>query len=197
MVEMTEAANILHNATAGSLVLMDEIGRGTSTFDGMSLAWACAEYLAGQVGAYTLFATHYFELTLLTEHYPTVANAHLDAVEHGDAIVFMHAVKPGPASQSYGLQVAKLAGLPAEVIDNARRHLHRLENQAASNTHAGGQAQLGLFGPDPLPAAKTKPPAAKTDPVRERLARLDPDELSPREALDTLYALKKLSQETR
>lgn len=198
MVEMTEAANILHNATADSLVLMDEIGRGTSTFDGMSLAWACAEHLAGQVRAYTLFATHYFELTLLAEQYPTVANVHLDAVEHGDAIVFMHAVKSGPASQSYGLQVAKLAGLPAAVIENARRHLDRLENQAASNAHTGGQAQLGLFGPDPsLPAKKPKPPAAKADPVRERLAGLDPDALSPREALDTLYALKKLSQETR
>lgn len=192
MVEMTEASNILHNATADSLVLMDEIGRGTSTFDGMSLAWACAEHLAKQVRAYTLFATHYFELTMLAERYPSVANVHLDAVEHGDSIVFMHAVKPGPASQSYGLQVAKLAGLPAAVIENARRHLNMLENQAATNAHApGAQAQLGLFGPDVQPAEKTEP-----DPVRELLTGLDLDELSPKKALDMLYTLKKLSQET-
>ncbi|HEX7026875.1 MAG TPA: DNA mismatch repair protein MutS [Gammaproteobacteria bacterium] len=193
MVEMTEAANILHNATADSLVLMDEIGRGTSTFDGMSLAWACAEHLARQVRAYTLFATHYFELTMLAEHYPTVANVHLDAIEHSDTIVFMHTVKPGPASQSYGLQVAKLAGLPAAVINNARRHLNILENQAAA--HAGSsaeQTQLGLFGPA-APPEKPKPAAVKSDPLRDLLVELNPDELTPKQALDTLYELKKLS----
>jgi DNA mismatch repair protein MutS len=128
MVEMTETANILNNATARSLVLMDEIGRGTSTYDGLSLAWACAEQLASKIGAYTLFATHYFELTRLPELMSGLANVHLDAVEHGDTIAFMHAVQEGAASRSYGLQVAALAGVPKSVIHQARHKLHELES---------------------------------------------------------------------
>ena len=122
MVEMTETANILHNATKNSLVLMDEIGRGTSTFDGLSLAWACAEQLAQKIQAYTLFATHYFELTRLPESIPELVNVHLDAVEHGEGIAFLHAVQEGAANKSYGLQVASLAGVPKEVVDNAKRN---------------------------------------------------------------------------
>ncbi len=129
MVEMTETANILHNATSSSLVLMDEIGRGTSTFDGLALAWATADYLARKIQAFTLFATHYFELITLPDECPGVQNVHLDAVEHGDGVVFLHAVKDGPANQSYGLQVAALAGVPRTVIDNARKKLTVLENQ--------------------------------------------------------------------
>ncbi len=140
MVEMSETANILHNATASSLVLMDEIGRGTSTYDGLALAWASAVYLARKVGAYTLFATHYFELTRLAEQEPTVANVHLQAVEHKDRIVFLHAVQAGPASQSYGLQVAALAGVPATVLQQARKHLALLEKQQRAD-----EPQLGLF----------------------------------------------------
>src|SRR3569623_2612162 len=130
MVEMTETANILHNATPESLVIMDEIGRGTSTFDGLSLAWACAEHLAREVRALTLFATHYFELTVLPIQLDGVANAHLDAVEHGERIVVLHAVKDGPANQSYGLHVAALAGVQADVIAAARRRLAQLEQGA-------------------------------------------------------------------
>ena len=131
MVEMSETANILHNATSNSLILMDEIGRGTSTFDGLSLAWACADYLARHTQAFTLFATHYFELTTLAEEQTAIHNIHLDAMEHGDKIVFLHAVKDGPANQSYGLQVAALAGVPQMVIANAKSKLisigkHRL-----------------------------------------------------------------------
>src|SRR5690606_4524754 len=139
MVEMTEAANILHNATPRSLVLMDEIGRGTSTFDGLSLAWACAVHLCTKVRAMTLFATHYFELTALPDDYPGVANVHLDATEHGDSIVFLHAVKPGPANQSYGLQVAQLAGIPAEVISSARAKLRQLESDEGFKSSLGSQ----------------------------------------------------------
>ncbi|MEX0734369.1 MAG: DNA mismatch repair protein MutS [Steroidobacteraceae bacterium] len=131
MVEMTEAAVILNAATDRSLVLMDEIGRGTSTYDGLSLAFACASHIARKLRAFTLFATHYFELTELAQELPEVANVHLDASEHGDGIVFLHAVKPGPASKSYGLQVAQKAGVPREVIENAREHLERLERQHA------------------------------------------------------------------
>ncbi len=120
---MTEAANILNNASANSLVLMDEIGRGTSTFDGLALAWACADHLAQKTRAFTLFATHYFELTQLPEQYSSIKNVHLDAVEHGDDIIFMHSVKNGPANQSYGLQVARLAGIPAQAIALARQKL--------------------------------------------------------------------------
>ena len=191
MVEMSEAANILHNATEHSLVLMDEIGRGTSTFDGLSLAWACAEYLATQVNAYTLFATHYFELTALAETFPIISNVHLTAIEHHDNIVFLHAVKPGPASQSYGLQVAKLAGVPMTVIENARFHLAQLEKQAA-NLHDQSQQQLGLFEKP----ATTNTPATKIKinelAILEELKQLELDALSPRNALDMLYKLKDL-----
>ncbi|MFZ5537261.1 MAG: DNA mismatch repair protein MutS [Pseudomonadota bacterium] len=178
MVEMTETANILHHATAQSLVLMDEIGRGTSTFDGLALAWAVAEKLAA-IGAYTLFATHYFELTRLPETHATARNAHLAAVEHGDRIVFLHSVQDGPASQSYGLQVAALAGVPRKVIDNARRRLRELENQS----RAEPLPQLDLFSP---------PAVAEPSPALEALRELDPDAMSPRQALEALYRLKEL-----
>lgn len=187
MVEMTETANILHNATQNSLVLMDEIGRGTSTYDGLSLAWSSAEWLAKQIGAMTLFATHYFELTELPNLIPHLANVHLDAVEHGDSIAFMHAVQEGAASQSYGLAVAGLAGVPKSVIKNARAKLHQLE-QLSKNGHASAldvaekQAdvanQLSLI-PEP-------------SEVEEALAAIDPDDLTPRQALEALYRLKKL-----
>ncbi len=180
MVEMTEAANILNNASPNSLVLMDEIGRGTSTFDGLALAWACADYLARQSKALTLFATHYFELTQLPEQYPNVHNVHLDAVEHGDKIIFMHRVKAGPANQSYGLQVAKLAGVPREAINLARQKLQQLEQQS---THP----QADLFS-SPLPL----PEPESDHPVLEAMATVQPDEMSPREALETLYRLKSL-----
>jgi DNA mismatch repair protein MutS len=181
MVEMTETANILHNATAQSLVLMDEIGRGTSTFDGMSLAWACARHLATRLHAFTLFATHYFELTTLPESLPHCANVHLDAVEHGDSIIFMHSVKEGPANQSYGLQVAQLAGVPREVVQQAKQKLFELEQEGAERSeHDSGVPQMPLFEPDP------------PHPLEEVLGLLEPDEMSPREALQALYRLKEL-----
>jgi DNA mismatch repair protein MutS len=187
MVEMEETANILHNATENSLVLMDEIGRGTSTFDGLSLAWSCAVELASSIRAYTLFATHYFELTTLPDEYPGIANVHLDAVEHGDSIVFLHAVTEGPANQSYGLQVAALAGVPREIIRRARTRLRELEQSAQQ--HAEQQVnQLSLFGLD----TEEKNPA---NTILEELQGLEPDELSPRQALEQIYRLKKLSEE--
>ena len=182
MVEMTESANILHNATERSLVLMDEVGRGTSTFDGLALAWAIARQLLERNQALTLFATHYFEMTRIALEYKEALNVHLDAVEHKDSIVFLHAVEDGPASQSYGLQVAQLAGVPKTVIQRARRLLQQLEDAS----RAGG-AQADLFA---RPAAQEPEPAA--DPVRDALAQVNPDELSPREALELLYRLKKL-----
>ena len=182
MVEMEETANILHNASEQSLVLMDEIGRGTSTFDGLSLAWACAVELATYLRAFTLFATHYFELTTLPEEYPGIANLHLDAVEHGDSIVFLHAVREGPANQSYGLQVATLAGVPKQVIGKARQRLRELE--ASAQRHAEQQqSQLPLFdlaAPEPEPSE-----------IETLLERIDPDELTPRQALEQLYQLKQ------
>ena len=184
MVEMSETANILHNATGNSLVLMDEIGRGTSTYDGLALAWASAVYLARQVRAFTLFATHYFELTRLAEREPTVANVHLKAVEHKDRIVFLHAVEDGPASQSYGLQVAARAGVPPAVLKQARRHLVELETQQQAEG-----PQLGLFD---APASEPAAEADEPDALRERLESVDPDRLTPREALELLYELKKL-----
>lgn len=184
MVEMTETANILHNATAQSLVLMDEIGRGTSTFDGLSLAWAAAHHIGEQVRAFTLFATHYFELTALATELPACANVHLDATEHGDRLVFLHAVKDGPASRSYGLQVAQLAGVPAAVIQRARRFLQQLENESAAHRDARAPQQELALGPPPEP-----------DPVHELLDALDPDTLSPKQALDALYALKRVKAE--
>ncbi len=180
MVEMTEAANILNNATANSLVLMDEIGRGTSTFDGLSLAWACAQQLAAETSAMTLFATHYFELTQLAELYPALVNLHLDAIEHGERIVFMHQVKPGPASQSYGLQVARLAGIPDHIIEQARHKLQELEQQNLQQ-----HPQFDLFS---AAAPAPEPPA---HPLLEELSQLDVNDLTPRQALDYLYALKE------
>jgi len=183
MVEMTESANILHNATERSLVLMDEVGRGTSTFDGLALAWAIARALLEKNRALTLFATHYFEMTRLALEYKQAANVHLDAVEHKDTIVFLHAVEEGPASQSYGLQVAQLAGVPKNVVRNARGYLQMLEE--ASLTRGG---QTDLFA-----AGKADPgKAAEPDPLREALDAVVPDELSPREALEVLYRLKRL-----
>lgn len=181
MVEMTETANILHNASANSLVLMDEIGRGTSTFDGLSLAWACAHYLAQGVRAYTLFATHYFELTTLSDEISTVQNVHLNATEHGDRIIFLHTVQPGPANQSYGIQVAQLAGVPRAVIQRAKEKLQLLEQQAYHQgvAHTGKPEQRDLF------SQVTEP-----HPVLTHLRELNPDQLSPKEALDLLYQLR-------
>ncbi len=175
MVEMTEAASILNNATENSLVLMDEIGRGTSTFDGLSLAWACAYHLSTKNKSYTLFATHYFEITALPDELRGISNVHINAVEHGDKIVFLHSVKPGPANQSYGLQVAQLAGVPREVIKLAKSKLIELENQTVSKHHDSGQFEMFSDRPHP---------------VIEKLQELNIDELSPREALDLLYSLK-------
>ncbi len=182
MVEMTETANILHNATEHSLVLMDEIGRGTSTYDGLSLAWACAESLANRIKALTLFATHYFELTQLPEKMEGVANVHLDAIEHGDTIAFMHSVQDGAASKSYGLAVAALAGVPKEVIKRARQKLRELENLSgnAAATQVDG-TQMSLLAA-----------AEETSPAVEALENLDPDSLSPRQALEWIYRLKSL-----
>ena len=185
MVEMTETANILHHATADSLVLMDEVGRGTSTFDGLALAWAIARQLLERNQAATLFATHYFELTRLSAEYPQVANVHLDAVEHKDRIIFLHAVQDGPASQSYGVQVAQLAGVPAPVIRAARRHLQQLEQQSIGHAMQGD-----LFAA--APAWEPEPVSRDHDPLRVRLAGIHPDELSPKAALELLYALKLL-----
>ena len=183
MVEMEETANILHNATPLSLVLMDEIGRGTSTFDGLSLAWASAIELATTIKAYTLFATHYFELTTLPDEYAGIANVHLDAIEHGDSIVFLHSVKDGPANQSYGLQVAQLAGVPRPVIKRARKRLQELEQQASEQAPTN---QLSLF---------TDIPQAD-DPLHNMIDAIDPDELTPRTALEMLYKLKETANQS-
>src|SRR5471030_1920634 len=181
MVEMTESANILHNATATSLVLVDEVGRGTSTFDGLALAWAIARHLIEKNRSYTLFATHYFELTRLALEYREAANIHLDAVEHKDSIVFLHAVEEGPASQSYGLQVAALAGVPGSVTRAAKRYLLQFEQQSLTR-----DGQSDLF------AAVAPEPASEPHPALDLLASIKPDELSPKEALELLYTLKKL-----
>lgn len=183
MVEMTETANILHNATAHSLVLMDEIGRGTSTYDGLSLAWSAAEYLAQNIAAMTLFATHYFELTQLPELLPHVCNVHLDAMEHGDTIAFMHAVQEGAASKSYGLQVAALAGVPSAVIQSAKLKLQQLENREQPQTTISPQQQtLAFSAPEPSAAL-------------DHLAQIHPDELTPRQALELIYELKQLAKD--
>ena len=184
MVEMTESAAILHHATEHSLVLMDEVGRGTSTFDGLALAFAICRHLVEKNRALTLFATHYFELTLLANEYADLANVHLDAVEHGERIVFLHAVEEGPANQSYGIQVAALAGIPSSVVKAARRQLREFEQRAASNP-----LQPDLFAAPLPPAEPAEPP---TDPAVERLAQINPDELTPKQALDALYELKAL-----
>ncbi|WP_305908271.1 DNA mismatch repair protein MutS [Methylomarinum sp. Ch1-1] len=181
MVEMSETANILHNATANSLILMDEIGRGTSTFDGLSLAWACADYLAKQTKAFTLFATHYFELTTLADEQKNIHNIHLDAMEHGDKIIFLHSVKDGPANQSYGLQVASLAGVPKSVIANAKSKLQQLEDHAYLQQQAEtGNSQLDIFS------------SKECHPAVCLVEEVNPDNLSPRQALDLLYRLKEL-----
>ena len=189
MVEMTETANILNNATPRSLVLMDEIGRGTSTFDGLALAWACARHLAEKVKAYTLFATHYFELTRLPEDLPRIANVHLNATEHQDNIVFLHKVQEGPASKSYGLQVAKLAGIPESVLALAKQELDWLEREKtplelsrkpqADQKTSVVPVQGALFAPE-------------HHPVLDALEALQPDDLTPREALAKLYQLRTL-----
>jgi len=217
MLEMTETANILNNATAKSLVLMDEVGRGTSTFDGLSLAWACAAFIADQIRAFTLFATHYFELTSLAAEAPAVANVHVEAVEHGDTLVFLHGVKEGPASQSYGLQVAALAGIPKSVTAKARRYLHELERERdALRTLTSPQAELPLSPPAPASGAQQAAPlrpapsqVARPQPARfqhapeaaaprsaalDALRALDPNSLSPREALDALFRLQQLDR---
>ncbi|MEL6367458.1 MAG: DNA mismatch repair protein MutS [Pseudomonadota bacterium] len=188
MVEMTETANILHNATGHSLVLMDEIGRGTSTFDGLSLAWAAADHMASTVRAFTLFATHYFELTGLPQSQPTAANVHLDATDHNGRLVFLHSVKPGPANQSYGLQVAALAGVPRAVVKRARRYLAHLEaNQGGSDA---SQATLDFSAVEPEAEGLSDNEAAIIDVV----SGLDPDGLSPRDALELIYQLAALSK---
>ena len=182
MVEMTETATILNNATEQSLVLMDEIGRGTSTFDGLSLAWAAAHHMAEKLNAFTLFATHYFELTALAAELPNCANVHLDATEHKGQLVFLHAVKPGPANRSYGLQVASLAGVPRDVIRRARTYLASLEAQP-SGSHPQTQLPFGAAADD------------AGDPLREALDALDPDDLTPRQALEKLFELKELGRD--
>ena len=184
MVEMTETANILHNATERSLILMDEIGRGTSTFDGLSIAWATALALANQVKALTFFATHYFELTALPGQHPAMANVHLDATEHEDHVVFLHQIQEGPANRSFGLQVAKLAGVPGTVLDAAKDKLHELESGRSA-------------GPAPLQTELFVPPGNAPSAALETLQSLDPDELSAREALEWLYQLKQKLEDER
>ena len=179
MVEMTEAANILHNATPNSLVLLDEIGRGTSTFDGLALAWAIAKHLAEKNQALTLFATHYFELTRLPQEIKQIANVHLDVVEHQNQIVFLHSVKEGPASQSYGVQVAQLAGVPNAVIRQARQRLQQLEELAVLR---GGQQDL---------FAQAKPVERNIDPILEQLRDVDANELTPKAALELIFSFKE------
>jgi DNA mismatch repair protein MutS len=184
MVEMTEAAYILNRATPTSLVLIDEIGRGTSTFDGLALAWAIARELALKNRCLTLFATHYFELTALPAELEACANVHFDAVEHKDGIVFLHAVEEGPANQSYGLQVARLAGVPSTVIRGARTHLARLD-------HFSARRDGDLFAAIAPPAD----PAPADSSLRDRLKALDPDAISPRDAHEMLYELKRLADD--
>jgi DNA mismatch repair protein MutS len=184
MVEMTETANILHNATDKSLVLLDEIGRGTSTFDGLSLAWAVAKQLLEKNNSYTLFATHYFELTRIVDEFKQAANVHLDAVEHdgknGKGIVFLHKVEEGAAHMSYGIQVAQLAGIPKSVVAAAKRKLAQLENnQLAQNQHQ----------PDMFSHSLTPEPVAP-HPVIAELEAIQPDDLTPKQALELLYHLK-------
>jgi DNA mismatch repair protein MutS len=182
---MEETALILHNATAHSLVLMDEIGRGTSTFDGLSLAWACGVELAARIRAFTLFATHYFELTTLPDEHAGIANVHLDAVEYGDRVVFMHAVREGPANQSYGLQVASLAGVPKVVIERARTRLRELEDAAQRHSQQQSTStQLSLF------------PLEEPHPAVATLRELDPERLTPLQALAWVFHLKALATGT-
>ena len=207
MVEMTETANILQNATQYSLVLMDEIGRGTSTFDGLSLAWACAHHLADKIQALCLFATHYFEITSLPEHVTGVYNVHLSATEHNDNIVFLHSIKDGAANQSYGLQVAKLAGIPKIVIDEAQQQLHLLENgehphsvntTPTNNTISHQTTPVTSLAPTPIPAAVEVTPQqndlfpSTPHPVVEKLENINPNDLTPRQALEILFDLQNM-----
>ncbi|MDO4907909.1 DNA mismatch repair protein MutS [Neisseria sp.] len=198
MVEMSETAYILHHATEQSLVLMDEVGRGTSTFDGLALAQAIAEHLLQKNKSFSLFATHYFELTRLPEAHAAAVNMHLSALEQGQDIVFLHHIEPGPASKSYGIAVAKLAGLPARALKSARKHLNELEAQAAAN-----RPQMDIFNMMPSESPDCTPEnmlsenggeTAAPDPVLEILAQTDPDSLTPREALEVLYRLKSLEK---
>jgi DNA mismatch repair protein MutS len=181
MLEMTEAAQILHAATSHSLVLMDEIGRGTSTFDGLALASAIATHLHDRTQAYTLFATHYFELTQFPATHHAAVNVHVSAAESGRDIVFLHAIESGPASRSYGVQVARLAGMPKAVLNHANHALQTLESSANQ-----AQAQVDLFAPPPLQASDAP------HPLETALAAMNPDAMSPREAMDALYQLKAL-----
>ena len=196
MVEMSETAYILHHATEQSLVLMDEVGRGTSTFDGLALAQAIAEHLLQKNKSFSLFATHYFELTKLPEAHATAVNMHLSALEQGQDIVFLHHIEPGPASKSYGIAVAKLAGLPNRALKAAQKHLNDLENQAAAN-----RPQLDIFSA--MPSENREDEEGKEQEVEpvdnlqnnelaEALAQIQPDNLTPREALDALYRLKDI-----
>ena len=178
-----DRANILRNATRNSLVLVDEIGRGTSTYDGLSLAWACAIDLAKRVQAFSLFATHYFEITELADSLESLKNVHLDAVEHGQDIVFMYKLKQGPANQSYGIQVARLAGLPEDVLAAARTKLKQLETPIDDSS-----PQTSLVFSEPVPSSLHKP-----SEVEQALSSLEPDELSARQALDILYDLKSMT----
>jgi len=189
MVEMTETANILHNATDKSLVLLDEIGRGTSTFDGLSLAWAVAKQLLEKNRAYTLFATHYFELTRIVDEFKYAANVHLDAVEHGNTIVFMHKVEEGAANQSYGLQVAQLAGIPKPVISAAKRKLAQLELNQVANQDASAVPQVDMF------MVNEQAADAPLHPVLAELESLQVDDLTPKQALDVLYRLKEAANQ--
>ena len=184
MVEMTEAAAILHQATDKSLVLMDEIGRGTSTFDGLSLAGAIAQDLALSKKSLTLFATHYFELTKLAQIAPEVANVHVAAVENKSRIVFLHEVKDGPANQSYGIAVAQLAGVPNPVIRRARHMLKELEERAQANE------QLDLFSDLPAIAEVPEIEASLSDVLCEEISEIEVDALTPRQALELIYELK-------
>ena len=196
MVEMSETAYILHHATEQSLVLMDEVGRGTSTFDGLALAQAIAEHLLQKNKSFSLFATHYFELTKLPEAHATAVNMHLSALEQGQDIVFLHHIEPGPASKSYGIAVAKLAGLPNRALKAAQKHLNDLENQAAAN-----RPQLDIFsampsenGTDEEGKEQEVEPVvhSQANELAEALAQIQPDNLTPREALDALYRLKDI-----
>jgi DNA mismatch repair protein MutS len=189
MVEMTETANILNNASAKSLVLMDEVGRGTSTFDGLSLAWSCALNLAQDIGALTLFATHYFEMTQLADQLPQVDNVHLDATEHHDNIIFMHKVLPGPASQSYGLQVAKLAGVPHQVIIEARQKLQHLEQNESLSTSKKSTPTVTPLQSDLF--------SSLAHPIEALLKDNKADELTPRQALDLIYQMQQLLHSQR
>ena len=197
MVEMTESAAILHGATENSLVLMDEVGRGTSTFDGLALAWAIARHLIMSSKSYTLFATHYFELTQLPEIHPSAENVHLSAIEHKENIVFLHAVQPGPASQSYGLQVAQLAGIPQAVIRAARKHLADLEAQSLQSTPQFDLFSNKLSEPESMPISDVEVGMEQSlnAELLLEISELDPDSMTPRDALEAIYRLKTLAKD--